>query len=114
MPTNEIREVYSADNLVDAEQIRCLLAESDIAAKIVGASLLSIIGELPAQLSSPRVWVHAADFDLAKSLIEDSQKQRRAFAIAQADWICPRCAEENAASFDCCWFCTQAREPTGS
>lgn len=111
MPTNEIREVYSANNLVDAEQIRCLLAESHIAARIVGASLLSIIGELPVQLSAPRVWVHAADFELAKSLIEDSHNQRR--AIAQADWTCPRCAEENAASFDCCWFCTQARESTG-
>lgn len=108
MQDAEIREVYSADDLVDAQTMRGLLVDAGIEVRVVGSTLQTIIGDLPAQLATPRLWVHASDYDRARELIEAARNQRsNKISQGNADWVCPRCAEQNPAGFDLCWQCQQ-------
>ncbi|WP_197441709.1 putative signal transducing protein [Thalassoglobus polymorphus] len=105
MSDDKIVEVYSADDLMDAEHIRRVLAEEGIIAKVVGASLHGIIGDLPAQLATPRLWVHEEDFARGRQIIELVKQEQRERSQTRSPWKCVSCGEENSADFEICWSC---------
>lgn len=107
---DEIREVYSAADLFEAEHMQYLLTEAGIVARITGAPLQSIIGELPAQLSAPGIWVHSADYTPAKALIDQEVAELRKQRKLRTDWICANCSEENSPEFAVCWSCQSEYE----
>ena len=110
MTDTSILEVYSADDLMDAEFIRHVLAEQGINAKIVGANLQTIIGDLPAQLASPRIWVVEEDYAQAKILVDEAKAEQRRRAALRKDWTCSFCGETNSADFEICWCCQEEDE----
>ena len=70
--------------------------------RIFNANASSIAGELPIDASLPQVWVEdPGDAPRARGLIEDFLKPGKSGPAL----ICPKCGEENPASFDLCWSC---------
>lgn len=107
MTDTSVLEVYSADDMMDAEFIRHVLAEQGIQAKIVGANLQTIYGGLPIQFEVPRVWVCSEDFTLAKTLVDEAKTEQLRRAALRKEWNCSNCGETNTADFEICWSCQQ-------
>ncbi len=110
MTDTSVLEVYSADDMIDAEFIRHVLAERGIQAKIVGGYLQTIIGNLPAMWTTPRIWVCEEDFALAKILIDEAKTEQRRRAALRKEWACSDCGETNTADFEICWSCQKEDE----
>ncbi len=110
MSDDKIVEVYSADDLMDAEHIQRVLAEEGVTAKVVGASLHSISGKLPVQLATPRLWVHEEDFVRGRQIIELAKQKQRERSQTRSSWKCVSCGEENGADFEICWSCQKLDE----
>ena len=59
-------------------------------------------GELPLDAALPQLWVEdPADAARARSLIEAFARAGVPTGVVR----CPKCGEENPASFDLCWKC---------
>ncbi len=110
MNEDQIREVYSADNLIEAEYIQNLLTAADIESRIDGEHLQLVSGKVPAQLVAPGIMIHADDFDRAKALIEEANRERHHNAESSQQWTCSHCGEKNEANFEICWSCQQEDE----
>ena len=77
--------------------------------RIFNANASSVAGELPIEASLPQLW------------IEDPRDEARARELIAAFFRptpqgppvrCPKCGEENPASFDLCWACGTGLERT--
>ncbi len=75
MTPEEPVEVYAAGNMAEAQFVHNLLAEAGISSEIVGEALTGVLGRLPANDASPRVWVRAEDEPRARPLIEEYQQR---------------------------------------
>lgn len=102
---DEVREVYSAESMFDAEHMRYMLAEAEISSRVTGAPLQSIIGELPAQLSAPGIWVRNEDFDAARAIIDEEVAKLKEKRDLRSAWNCDTCGEQNVPEFAICWYC---------
>ncbi len=107
MTEDQIQEVYSADNLIEAEYIRNLLTTADIECRIDGEHLQLVSGKVPAQLVAPGIMVHAVNFDRAKTLIDEANQERNRSSETGPQWTCSHCGEKNVANFEICWSCQQ-------
>ncbi len=105
-----VLEVYSADDMMDAEFIRHVLAEQGIQARIIGESLQTIIGNLPAVWVTPRIWVCEEDFAQAEILVDEAKTEQRRRAALRKEWTCSHCGETNTADFEICWSCQEEDE----
>jgi hypothetical protein len=97
-----MKRVYAAANLPEAHLIVDLLADRGIRARVFNANASSLAGELPIDAALPQVWVEDPDDAVrAREVIE-------AFVMAGPAGPpvrCPKCGEENPATFDLCWSC---------
>ena len=108
--SDEIREVYSAESLFDAEHMKYVLAEACIRSRVTGAPLQSIIGELPAQLSAPGIWVRNEDYDKARKIIDREIALLREQRERRSEWKCEDCGERNEPEFAICWYCQNPQD----
>ncbi len=102
--------LHSAPDLIALQPARDLLDAAGIPYLVRNEFLSGALGELPAQEVWPQIWVSEADLGRARSCL-----QALGSAAATGDvgpWTCPRCGEENGASFEICWQCGQPREET--
>lgn len=65
--------IYAAANSIEASLIVQLLDAEGIEARIASNALEMVAGEVPFQLVSIPVWVHAADQQRALEVIRDHQ-----------------------------------------
>ncbi|MBT5018694.1 MAG: hypothetical protein HON04_08100 [Planctomicrobium sp.] len=107
---DEIRIVYSAENLVIAEHMRSVLANAGITANVPEATSQVFIGEVRAQLTTPGIWVHSQDSSKAKALIDQEVAKLCEQRNLRTDWICADCGEENSPEFAVCWSCQSEYE----
>jgi hypothetical protein len=77
--------------------------------RIFNANASSVAGELPIEASLPQLWIEdARDEARARELIAAFFRP----APAGPPVHCPKCGEENPASFDLCWACGTGLEGT--
>ena len=70
--------------------------------RLFNTNASSIAGELPIDAALPQIWVEdPADVDRARALIDEFLRPTPAGPPIK----CPKCGEENPASFDLCWSC---------
>ncbi len=109
-------QVYSSPDLNDAYAVKDLLEENGISTHIFNEN----VNQLPGALfrATPDAWpaVHIDDesrFHEAKVLIQTFEKSERSdeaeSGTEQPPWICPKCKEENADTFEICWKCGKPR-----
>ncbi|WP_297529388.1 putative signal transducing protein [Thiohalobacter sp.] len=100
--------LYSAPDLIALQPARDLLDAAGIPYLVRNEFLSGALGELPAQEIWPQIWVAEADIDRARTAL---QPLKSAPARDKGSpWTCPRCGEENDASFEICWQCGQPRD----
>lgn len=102
-----LKEVYWAANLADAQLVVEMLQGAGIEAQIVGEALQGAVGEIAPQSAQPRVWVRGGDAERARTLIQ----QHSGPSAEALPWICKGCGETNAASFEICWDCGRPANP---
>lgn len=95
-----MRKVYEADSLIDAQLILDMLENVDIAAILVNGNLSGGLGELP--VSPPEIWIKR-DFDEERAcrIIRDFDAPQKPFE----EISCHQCGEINPARFEICWNC---------
>ena len=109
MAYEDVAEVYWAADPQDAHQVRALLEEAGVRARVVGEMLSAAAGELPmGPAGSPRVWVPKSDEARARQVVEDWEKKRNTERAGEG-WKCPQCGAAVDANFDICWNCQSAR-----
>lgn len=99
--------LHSAPDLIALQPARDLLDAAGIPYLVRNEFLSGALGELPAQEIWPQIWVAAADLDRARACLQALESPP---ATDGEPWTCPRCGEENGASFEICWQCGQPRE----
>lgn len=110
MDRQQIVDVYTAENGVEAHFLRGLLAGQEIDAHVVEDTLQS---SLP-MVAAPHLWVHQADADRAREILKEWEQGR---CIPRNDdrpppvWICPTCGAEVDDELDLCWHCQTPRVP---
>ena len=81
------------------------LARHGITAHVFNANMSSIVGDVPADVASPQVWLDdEADYPRAAALLRNYEASRCRDGVV----FCRRCHEENPATFEVCWACGSA------
>lgn len=92
---------YKAANSLEAHTLKGALEVSGIAVQLQGEALAGALGELPANAIEITMQVKNHRLAQARQILQRYQD------VAEASWICSRCGEENAGSFELCWQCGQ-------
>jgi hypothetical protein len=97
-----LKRVFTAANLPEAHLLAHHLADRGVRTQIFNANASSIAGELPIDAALPQLWVERDDDAArARTLIDEYFRAR----VTGPPVHCPKCGEENPASFDLCWNC---------
>lgn len=97
-----MRKIYTHQNPALVANARALLEQAGIATVLRNEFAGGAVGELSFLDSWPEVWL-LNDNDAAEAarILQQLQENNH----TAADWHCPQCGENNAASFDFCWHC---------
>jgi hypothetical protein len=97
-----LKKVFTAANLPEAHLLADWLADRGVRARLFNTNASSLAGEIPIDATLPQIWVERAeDAERARELIDAYFRAR----VVGAPMRCPRCGEENPASFELCWSC---------
>jgi hypothetical protein len=108
-----VREVYLAQNPIEATLLVELLKAEGIEAVVQGEYLYAIRGLVPA--TYPTVWVVNDDeYDQARMMALEFDRQQQVDGDQEplAPWVCPACGERIEGQFEQCWHCGADR-PAG-
>lgn len=95
-----MKKVYESQNLALVTIARGIVEEAGIRCTLRNEFAAGAAGQLAPIDTWPQLWV-LDDLHAGRA----AAALRRAFEHTGADWNCPRCGEDNAASFDICWKC---------
>ena len=97
-----MHRIFTAMNRVDAYLLVDRLAHAGIKAHVFNEHMSSIVGDVPPDIAMPQVWLDDdADGARADDVLRAYQIERNRTGTL----VCPRCREENPATFDLCWKC---------
>lgn len=107
-----MKQVYLAEDPVEAHIVVELLKAEGIAATVQGEHLFAIRGVVP--LDYPTVWVvDEDDYERARELALEYDRGRytaqEGGAPPPQPWICPQCGERIEGQFGLCWQCGAER-----
>jgi membrane protease YdiL (CAAX protease family) len=103
-----MKQLYSARNGLDAQDLRLFLESQGVAAKVFGDNNAMEIGFAFTPASAPAVFVNEVDFELAEELLSQFFNRSAAPSAAGA-WRCGTCGQLVEAQFDLCWRCESPR-----
>ena len=110
-----MKQIYLAQNPIDANLLVDLLAAEGIEAVVQGEHLYAIRGLVP--VSYPTVWVvDDEQYEPARALALEFDRQQQAGGgqVPLAPWVCPSCGERIEGQFDQCWHCGAERPAEGA
>ncbi|MEP7329488.1 MAG: DUF2007 domain-containing protein [Betaproteobacteria bacterium] len=94
--------VYTALHRFDAWLVADRLNQAGIRAHIFNQHASSIVGDVPADVAQPQVWIEReCDIERANIVLRDIESGGRRTGTV---W-CSACHEESPANFDICWNC---------
>jgi hypothetical protein len=101
-----LKQVYLAQDPVEANLLVDLLKAEGIDAVVQGEHLYAIRGLVPA--TYPTVWVVDDEaYEPARELALEFDRRQREGGDQEplAPWVCPDCGETIEGQFDQCWHC---------
>lgn len=100
-----MQRIFTASNRIDAYLVLDRLKHAGIKAHVFNENMSSIVGDVPPDVAHPQVWLDDdADRERAEAVLRAYQVERNRTGTL----ICPRCREENPATFELCWRCNGA------
>ncbi len=104
-----MKQVYSAQDLIEAQFLKDFMLENRIEVIIKGEILLGAIGEIPAN-TSPTIWVLNDDeYDRACELVGVFESGDKTLSSEASVWKCLDCDELIEPQFSQCWSCGKTR-----
>ncbi|WP_085296869.1 putative signal transducing protein [Cognaticolwellia mytili] len=98
-----MKMVYTNENHFLANNAKNIIESVGIVTFLKNEFVQGVVGEVAAFDCWPEVWVvDDSDFERAKEALDEANKSR-----SMNDWICNHCLEENDASFEICWQCSE-------
>jgi len=97
--------VYTGQVLALVEIMKDILKMHNIESHIKNQYLSAAVGEIPPHESWPQLWVSDQDFEHARKIIEEAEKDS---PESQDVLICSKCGEEVEGQFAVCWNCGAA------
>jgi hypothetical protein len=103
-----MKQVYLAENPIEAHMVADLLEAEGIAAAVQGEHLFAIRGAVP--ISYPTVWVLDEDDygrarELALNYDRGQYDVQGGGGLPHKPWTCAQCGERIEGHFDACWQC---------
>ncbi|WP_159820943.1 putative signal transducing protein [Colwellia sp. 20A7] len=93
--------VYSNESIFFVTNVKNLISAEGISTFIKNEFSQGALGEISAFDAWPEVWVtNNKDFERATEIINELQSSNEG-----EDWVCQKCSEQNASSFEVCWNC---------
>lgn len=103
-----MKRVYTAAHLPEAQMLVHKLESHGVSARVLNESLQGGVGELPHIY--PEVWIDdESDWASASALVRQFD---RGVARNNGAVRCPRCHEDNPATFEICWQCGTVIPPS--
>ena len=105
-----MKQIYLAQDPVQANVLVDLLREEGIEAVIQGEHLYAVRGLVP--VTYPTVWVVDEDqYERARALaLEFDRRELEGGGEAPLEpWVCPSCGERIEGQFEQCWHCGAER-----
>ncbi len=100
-----MHRIFNAANRTEAYLLVDRLAHAGIKAHVFNENMSSIVGDVPPDVALPQVWLDDdGDRERAQAVLRAYQIERNRTGTL----ICPRCREENPATFELCWNCGTA------
>ena len=94
--------VYIARQRFDAWLVADRLNQAGIRAHIFNQNAVSIVGDLPADVAQPSVWIEReCDRERAAIVLHDIAADSQRTGTMH----CGACQEDSPANFDLCWNC---------
>ena len=91
--------------------LRDILAMNGITAHVFNEHMSSIVGDVPADVSQPQVWLDDdADRAVAADVLRAYEEERNRTGTIG----CAKCGEDNPATFELCWKCGWSLQPIDS
>jgi len=87
---------------VEAYMLRDILALAGIKAHVFNANMQSVMGDVPMDAALPQVWL---DDDVDSERAAGVLRAHRADRNRKGTLFCPKCHEDNPATFELCWKC---------
>ena len=98
--------VYSNESLFLVNNVKNLIDAQGISTFIKNEFSQGAIGEISAFDAWPEVWIkNDKDLERATEIINELQSNNEG-----EDWVCQKCSEQNAPSFEVCWNCGSENE----
>ena len=99
-----MRQVYTAETLLQAQIARDSLESAGIACHIFNQYSSGALGELPVWESCPQVWVHQDQHvERAVAILRELEAQQS--TVTEGACTCPACGESCPQGFEICWNC---------
>ncbi|MEW4528429.1 DUF2007 domain-containing protein [Maioricimonas sp. JC845] len=102
-------QIYSAASIQEATLVAQLLSRNGIDARVVSDSLVTVTGEVPAQLVGVPVWVPADEEQQARDIIAAFDEERAA-EDETPQLFCYHCGAGLAEQVDVCPTCGETLE----
>lgn len=100
-----MKRVYTGQVLALVENMKNVLKMHHIESQIRNRHLSTAVGEIPPHEAWPQLWVADHDFEQARKIVEDAEKDP---PESKEVFICPKCGEEVEGQFFECWNCGTA------
>ncbi|MEE2936180.1 MAG: DUF2007 domain-containing protein [Planctomycetota bacterium] len=101
-----LTSIRSCSDRFEAESLRIRLAEAGIRAVITGTDMETALGLGGAgTMRLVRLEVATENAERATLILAEDEHMAR----TAGPWICSRCREQNAATFEVCWSCSKRR-----
>lgn len=106
-----MRQIYLAENIVDAQLCKDYVGIGGVDVVIHGEFLAGAAGELTTN-SYPTLWLvedNDENYALARQLVKEFEQQKSRPEHSRGYWQCKECGEELGDQFTHCWQCGKAR-----
>lgn len=101
-----MKMVYTAENRFLVNNAKNIVEGTGIEVMLKNEFAQGSAGDLAPFDTWLELWVvNDADFDVAQAMLDDAFKNAHT-----TPWFCPKCKEENDASFELCWNCQAESE----
>ena len=97
-------KIYKASDENEAHFIKGLMGKYSIDINLLGEGLSIAIGELPLEVKQVDILVHENQFNKAKKIINNYEKELK--KQTNEKWKCIKCDNTNPESFEICWNCS--------
>ncbi|WP_444997775.1 putative signal transducing protein [Aliikangiella sp. IMCC44359] len=100
-----MNKILSCENLLIINHYKNILEINDIPCFIKNELIQSAVGEVPAGIFWPELWVYdESNIQVATDLIKQICELK-----GLPDWFCPSCGEDNSGNFKICWQCNSSQ-----